>query len=126
LPRTEEELVQRVRTALIERDLGSFEQLINWDGATAIKRRIVSFEVRHGFGRPIRSIALEPFPPDGLRELEAEGKLKANMPVSHQLRVVFDEPDGDQGHPPTEVFLIGKAGNAFRIALVVRARRAGD
>jgi hypothetical protein len=66
------------------------------------------------------------FPPDGLREVEADGKLKANMPVSHQLRVVFDEPDGEHVQAPTEVFPIGKSADAFRIALVVRARRADD
>jgi hypothetical protein len=121
-PKTEEQLVAIVRTAIAERDMATFEELINWEGASAIKRRIVGFEVRRGLGRPIRSISLEPFPNDGLRKMEAGGALKANMPVSYQLRVIYDEPPMEGfGIPPTTVFLIGREGDAFRIALVVRA-----
>jgi hypothetical protein len=127
LPRTEEELVQQVRTALVARDMAAFEQLINWEGARGVKRRIVSFQVRHGFGRPIRSVALEPFPAGGLRGVEALGTLKANMPVSHRLRIVFDEPaTAEHGNPPTDLFLVGKADGVFRIALVVRDEKAAD
>jgi hypothetical protein len=128
LPRTEEELVRQVRAALVGRDIAAFEELINWEGARGVKRRIVAFQVRHGFGRPIRSVALEPFPADGLRDVEARGTLKANMPVSHRLRVVFDEPPAAEGAgPPTDLFLVGKAADgAFRIALVVRDERAAD
>jgi hypothetical protein len=121
LPRTEEELVAVVRTAIAERDMATFEKLINWEGASPIKRRIVGFEVRRGLGRPIRTIGLEPFPENGLRGIEARA-LKANMAVSHQLRVVYDEPPMEGfGIRPTAVFLIGRDGDAFRIALVVRA-----
>jgi hypothetical protein len=127
LPKTEEELVTAVRTAIAEHDMAAFDRLINWAGASAIKRRIVGFEVRRGLGRPIRSISVEPFPEDGLREIEARGMLKANMPVSHQLRVVYDEPPMDGfGIPPTAVFLLGREGDVFRIAIVVRADRDND
>ena len=127
LPRTEEELVRQVRVALVGRDMAAFEELINWEGARGVKRRIVAFQVRHGFGRPIRPVALEPFPADGLRDVEARGTLKANMPVSHRLRVVFDEPAAEGTGPPTDLFLVGKAADgAFRIALVVRDERAAD
>jgi hypothetical protein len=124
-PRTELELIDRVRTAIAERDLASLSELINWDGAATIKRRIVNFQVRHGLGRPVRSIVLEPFPQGGLREIEAGGRLKANMPVSHRLRIVFDEP-GENGVRPASIFLVGKMGDGFMIALVVRAKRSDD
>jgi predicted exporter len=131
LPRTEEELVRQVRAALVAGDMAAFEELINWEGARGVKRRIVAFQVRHGFGRTIRSVALEPFPADALRDVEARGTLKANMPVTHRLRVVFDEPPAagaaEAGAPPTDLFLVGKAADgAFRIALVVRDERAAD
>jgi hypothetical protein len=127
LPTSEQELVSAVRTAIAERDMSRFEELINWEGASEIKRRIVGFEVRRGFGRPIRSISLEPFPENGLRDMEARGMLKANMPVSHQLRVIYDEPPMEgYGTPPTSVFLIGREGDGFRIALVVRAEKDND
>jgi hypothetical protein len=121
LPTTDTELVATVRTAIADRDLATFERLINWDGASVMRRRMVTFEVRHGLGRPIRSITLEPFAADGLATVEARGTLKANMPVTNQLRVVFDEPPTEGlEKPPTAVFLIGRQDDAYRIALVVR------
>ena len=121
-PVSEDELLSTVQTALEQRDFATFEELINWDGATTMRRRMVSFQLRHGFGRPIRSIALEPFPEDGFKVIEERGTLKPNMAVSHQLRVVFDEPDTAYGKPPTDLFLIGREGDAYRIALVVPAK----
>lgn len=121
LPTTDAELVSTVRSAIVERDMETFDQLINWDGASKMARRVVTFSVRHGLGRPIRSIELEPFPADGLAKIEAQGKKHANMPVTNQLRVVFDEPPIEGlTTSPTMVFLIGKLDDAYRIALVVR------
>jgi hypothetical protein len=123
LPRTEDELVAMVRTAIDQRDLATFERLINWQGASPIKRRVVGFEVRHSLGRKVRSIALEPFPEDGLREAEARGTLAMNMPVTERLRVVYDEPPLENGALPTAIFLVGKQDDAYRIALMVRRQR---
>lgn len=120
-PRTEQELIDRVRTAITARDLDAISELINWDGAATMKRRIVNFQVRYSLGRPIRSVVLEPFPEGGLREIEARGTLKANMPVTHRLRIVFDDA-GDDGVQPASVFLIGKTDDGFRIALIVQAK----
>lgn len=120
-PRTEQELIERVRTAITARDLDAISELINWDGAATMKRRIVNFQVRYSLGRPIRSVVLEPFPEGGLREIEARGTLKANMPVTHRLRIVFDDA-GDDGVEPASVFLIGKTDDGFRIALIVQAK----
>ena len=126
LPQTEEDLVATVKAALLDRDQEVFDALINWEGAGAIKQRIVRFQIRHEFGRPIRSIRLEPFPADGLAKMEARGTLRANMDVSHRLRVEFDGPPRADGKPPVDVFLIGREGRAYRIALVVRAETAKD
>ena len=126
LPRTEAELVEAVRTALLDRDEAAFDALINWDGAGEIKQRIVRFQVRSTFGRPIRSIELQPFPEGGLDHLGAGGGLAANMPVSHRLRVEFDEPPRPGGGAPADVFLVGRQDETYRIALVNRARVDDD
>ncbi len=121
LPTTDAELVATVRSAIIERDMDTFDQLINWDGASKMARRIVTFSVRHGLGRPIRSITLQPFPADGLAKIEAQGRKHVNMPVTNELRVVFDEPPIEGlTTSPTMVFLIGKLDDVYRIALMVR------
>jgi hypothetical protein len=120
--RTEQELVDRVRAAIGGRDLGAISELVNWEGAAPIRRRIVTFQINQALGRPIRSVGLEPLPGDAFRDIEAEGRLKANMPVSHRLRVVFDEPGAP---PPASLFLIGRVDGAYRIALVVKSTHDG-
>ncbi|KJB91563.1 hypothetical protein N826_27050 [Skermanella aerolata KACC 11604] len=118
LPKTPDELISTVSKAITERDMAVFEDLVNWKDARKIRKRVVSYQIRTTFGRPIRSIALEDFPADGLKETESRGTQKANMAVSHRLRVIFDEPPGESGIPPTDVFLIGKEQDVYRIALV--------
>ena len=84
------------------------------------------FQLRSTFGRPIRSIELQPFPEGGLDRLGAGGTLAVNMPVSHRLRVEFDEPPRADGGAPVDVFLVGRQDEGYRIALVNRARAADD
>jgi hypothetical protein len=121
LPATDEDLVETIETAIAARDYGAFEDLVYWEGAGKIKRRIVAFEIRRGLGRKIERIALEDFPKDGLAKVEAMPQLRVNMPVTHRVRVTYDEPPiNDQGKLPTSVFLVGKKDGAYRIALVVR------
>jgi hypothetical protein len=123
--RTEQELIERVRAAIGDKDLDSISELVNWEGAAPIRRRIVTFQINYALGRPVKSVGLEPLPEAALQEVEAQGRLRANMPVSHRLRVVFDEP-GESGSQPASVFLIGKIDGAYRIALVVRKKRGGE
>ncbi len=125
-PTTGGELVGAVRTALETRDLEALDELVNWEGASKYRQRAVTFQLRYGLGRPIRSIALEPFPKDGFDVIEKRGTMKPNMPVSHQLRVVFDEPDNAYGKPPTALFLIGREDEAYKIALVVPTEKPKD
>lgn len=121
LPRTDEELIDRIRTAIDAKDYGPFEDLVYWEGAGKIKRNIVAFEIRRGLGRKISSITFEEFPEDGMAKIEAMERLRVNMPVTNRVRVTFDEPPiNDQGKRPTSVFLVGKRDGAYRIALVVR------
>ena len=124
-PTSEGDLVGAVRTALESHDLEAFDELVNWDGATKMRRRMVSFQLRYEFGRPIRSIALEPFPENGFDTINERGTMRPNMAVSHQLRVVFDEPDNAYGKPPTAMFLVGKEDEAYRIALVLPTKKPG-
>jgi hypothetical protein len=88
---TEDRLVGIVRMALEQHDLATLDVLANRDGASRMKRRVVSYQLRYGLGRPFRSITSEPFPADGSRKIEERGTLKPKLLVSQQLRVVFDE-----------------------------------
>lgn len=121
LPQTDDALIETIESAMVARDFEPFEQLVYWEGAGKIKRRIVKFQIRRGFGRKIDKIALENFPENGMAAIDEIEHLRVNMPVTHRVRVTFDEPPiNDQGKLPTSVFLVGKKDGAYRIALVVR------
>ena len=121
LPRTDQELVDRIRSAIDAKDYSPLEKLVYWEGAGKIKRNIVAFEIRRGLGRKIDSIAFEDFPEDGMDKINAMDRLRVNMPVTNRVRVTYDEPPiNDTGKRPTSVFLVGKKDGAYRIALVVR------
>ncbi len=121
LPRTGDDLVGTIRNAIEKKDYDRFEELVYWEGAGKIKRRIVAFQIRRGLGRKIDSIAIEDFPENGMAGIAKLKQLRVNMPVTHRVRVTYDEPPiNDQGKLPTSVFLVGKHDGAYRIALVVR------
>ncbi|KMO43324.1 hypothetical protein VQ02_00555 [Methylobacterium variabile] len=119
LPARPDDLVAYVTAALRDHDLPAFERLVNWSGMRAQRRRLTLYQIRSGFGRPIKRAALEPMPEDGLAEATARGTLKANMPVTERLRVVFDEPPVEGDAAPTSIFLIGRENGTYRIALLV-------
>ena len=121
LPQTDQELIDRIRSAIDAKDYAPLEELVYWEGAGRIKRNIVAFEIRRGLGRKIDSITFEDFPEDGMAKIEAMDKLRVNMQVTNRVRVIYDEPPfRNDGKQPTSVFLVGKKDGAYRIALVVR------
>ena len=121
LPKTGEELLATLRGAIETRDYERIEALVNWEGAGTIKRRVVAFQIRHGLGRPIREIVLEPIPEQGLDAALATVGLKPNMELSERVRVVYDEPPVDaSGKRPASVFLVGRQEGVYRIGLVIQ------
>jgi hypothetical protein len=127
LPRDGDALVSTIRAAIEARDYETLESLVLWKDAGEIKRRIVRFQLNRNLGRPIQSIAIEPFPEHGLDAAIATGKLAPNMEVTHRVRVVFDEPPVEAtGKPPASVFLVGLHGDEYRIALVNQVRDDDD
>ncbi len=121
LPRKPDELVRVIREAIETRDYERMKQIVNWQNVGETKRRIVRFQIRRGLGRPIRSISFEDFPENGLKDVNATGRLMANMAVTNRVRVIYDEPPIEMtGKPPTYVYLVGKIDNVYRIGLVVR------
>jgi len=128
LPRTADDLIAMVRAVSDTRDFERFKELVYWKGAGKIKRRVVRFRVRSGFGRPIKSITFEELKPSDLAGLEQyKHRMQLNMPVSHRLRVIYDEPPlANTDTPPSTVFLVGQLDGAYRIALVVRIAADDD
>ena len=119
LPAQADALVAYVTKAMTDHDVAAFERLVNWTGTRAQRKRLTLYQIRSGFGRPIKAASLEPMPEDGLAEATSRGTLKANMPITERLRVVFDEPPVEGGAAPTSVFLVGREAGTYRIALLV-------
>ena len=121
LPTTEETLVETFRSAIDTHDYATFERMVFWKDAGKIKKRIVAFQIRRGLGRKVKDLTVQPFDQHALDEMLADGRLSLNLPVSHTVRIVYDEPVLEKtGKPPTSVFLVGRKDEEFRIALVVR------
>jgi hypothetical protein len=119
LPSGPGELIAYVTRALNYHDLEAIDRLVEWEGARPIRQRMTLYQIRYNFGRPIKSVAVEPFPADGLSEAKAELNLRPNLPVTERLRVVFDEPIGPDGEESASVFLLGKENGVYRISLLL-------
>ena len=116
-----------IREAIETRNYDLLKDLVFWEDAGKIKKRIVRFHLSRNLGRSIKSITWEDFPEDGMDAAIATGKLKPNMKVTNAVRVIFDEePINESGKLPTSVFLVGKRGDVYRIGLVVRAGSDDD
>lgn len=119
VPATEGDLVAKVRAALANRDLDFFEKnLIDWDGARKRTQRLTLFQIRECFGRPIKSVGLEPLKADPATPLVPDG-YRTNLPVTHLLRIAFDEQHGPDESPAC-VFMLSKDPKAsYRMVLVL-------
>ena len=126
-PHSEAELIALVRTAIEQQDYDSIESLIFWQGSGPRNKRLVAMQIRHGLGRPVKSIKLEPAGPDIATEaLQQHTDYQLNMPVTHLLRIAFSDGEGQPGQgDPGTVFLIGQSGGEYKIALVVKKPEAG-
>ena len=122
MPRTQDEVLDYIRTAIETKDYEMLREMVFWKDTGKIKKRIVRFHLARSLGRPIKSITWETFPENGFDAAVATGKLAPNMDVSHAVRVVFDEePINAAGKLPTAVFLVGLRKDVYRIGLVNRA-----
>lgn len=119
LPSDPQGVVAYVKAALRDRDEAAIERLVNWDGVRLPRRRLTLYQIRTTFGRPIKDMAIEDFPADGLAEVEARGTFKPNMTVTKRLRIVFDEEAGQpEGEASANIFLLGEKDGAYRIAVL--------
>jgi hypothetical protein len=122
LPSNPEELVAYVKQAVASHDLEAFDRLVEWRGATPLRRRMTLHQIRYTFGRPIRTATVEAFPDDGLEEAKNVLALQPNLPVTDRLRIVFDEGATPSGDDPASVLLLGKEDGVYRISLLLGSR----
>ena len=87
------------------------------------------FQVRECFGRQIKSVGLEPLKPDPTTPLVPDG-YRTNLPVTHLLRIAFDEQHAPDENPscvfmlskdPTASYRMGAAAEVSRAALSATA-----
>ncbi len=116
---TDDAMIAKVRKAVANRDLDFFEKtFVDWDGARKRTQRLTLFQIRECFGRPIKSVGLEPLKPDPSAPLVPEG-YRTNLPVTHLLRIAFDEQHAPDESPAC-VFMLSKDPKAsYRMVLVL-------
>ena len=116
---SDDAVIASVRKAVVDHDLDFFDKrLVDWDGARKRTQRLTLFQIRECFGRPIKSVGLEPLKPDPAAPLVPEG-YRTNLPVTHLLRIAFDEQHGPD-ETPACVFMLSKDAKAsYRMALVL-------
>ena len=116
---TDDALVAKVRTAVANHDLDFFDKsLVDWDGARKRTQRLTLFQIRECFGRPIKSVGIEPLKPDPSAPLVPDG-YRTNLPVTHLLRIAFDEQHAPDESPAC-VFMLSKDAKAsYRMVLVL-------
>lgn len=122
LPKEPDGVITMIREAIETKNYDLLSELVFWKDTGKIKKRIVRFHLARALGRKIKSISWEEFPEGGMDGVLATGKLKPNIKITHQVRVVFDEePINDAGKLPVSVFLVGQHDGVWRIGLVNRA-----
>ena len=120
-PKTVDELVAIVKSAVEAKDFEAIDHVVNWMGISDYKRREFSTQIRHGLGRPIAKVELEQIDDETMRALRNIKLHKLNMQVSHILRITY--ADGEAGGvTPAGVYLIGRMEEAYRIALLVKEK----
>ncbi|MDF1730757.1 MAG: hypothetical protein P1U49_04580 [Minwuia sp.] len=121
-PQTPEAMLEKVASAIIERDFDKYEKLVHWERAGRIKFNIVRYQVLRSMGRKIESITIEKVPPTTFDKLKQTPQIAFNLEPTHRIRVVYDEPPNVKGsdRKPVVFHLVGKTDEGYRIALVVR------
>ena len=119
LPKTEEDFVKAVRTAIETGDFPSFERMVWWGDISAYKRRVVSAQIRHSLSRPVQKLEIETADIQTRRDLQNIQNLRLTLPVKDLLRVTYADGEGLKEAPVT-VFLVGKLEGSYRISLLVR------
>lgn len=120
LPYDEGALVSFVKEAIEARDLSALDALVDWSGVDRHDRRLITMQLRHTLGRPVRNIALEAADPATRTDLEHFRDHHLNLPVTHLLRITFSDAPED-ADLPSAVFLIGTSEGRYRIALLTKA-----
>lgn len=120
LPKTEDEFVAAVRTAIEKEDFAILEEMVLWTDVSPYKRRVIGAQLRHGLGRPIEKMELEHADAATRLDIQKLRGTRLNMPVTYLLRIKFAEERGELGGEPGTVYMVGKLDGVFRIALLVR------
>lgn len=120
-PKSVDELVAIVKSAVETKDFEAIDHVVNWMGISDYKRREFSTQIRHGLGRPIAKVELEQIDDETMRALRNIKLHKLNMQVSHILRITYADGEAN-GVTPAGVYLVGRMEETYRIALLVKER----
>ena len=121
-----DELSKQYRSAHESDDYGQLSKLINWDGVRKPMRKKIEVYTTATFDLDIKDISIEEVKDEFLEVKLGEKKLKPNLVVSHVMKVKFDTDveKSDITEKDTIVYLVGKSGEQFMIAVYVKDKSA--
>ncbi|MFW1677085.1 hypothetical protein ACFVYJ_04805 [Pontibacter sp. JAM-7] len=123
LPTTKEALLDQFLQAHEAKNFDAISELINWDGVRKYKQKMIRVYTRNNFGRKVIGTEFEAADTQFLQDFSVGSRAyHSNMPVSHLMRIYFEDTVGDE---PAEfgsvVYLVGEQNNQYQIAITINA-----
>lgn len=122
VPSTKEALLENFLSAHEAKSYEQISSLINWDGVRRYKQKMIRVYTRNNFGRKVIGTEFEEADTEFLKEFSVgHRKYQSNMPVTHLMRIYFEDTVGDE-EPEfgSVVYLVGKHKDGVQIAIAVK------
>ncbi|UTW02887.1 hypothetical protein KDX31_16360 [Amphritea atlantica] len=97
-------------------------RLINWEDVGKHKQKMIRVYTKNNFGREINHTEFEKADTNFLKSFNlGDKKYKSNLPVTHLMRIYFEEPTKDKKPEYSSVvYLVGEKPEGFQIAVVIK------
>jgi hypothetical protein len=123
MSKTKEALLDKFLVAHKAKSYDEIASLINWDGVSKYKKKMVRVYTRNNFGRKVIRTEFEKADTEFLSNFSVgHRKYHSNLPVTHLMRIYFEDSVGNQ---ETEigsvVYLVGKQNNGYQIAIATKS-----
>lgn len=116
LPQSTEELEQRYLESYQKKDLDGIYSLINWQGVSRYKKKMVKVYTRNSLGKSIKKTDFEAIDESLLKNYSVgEKKYKTNLSVKKLFRIEFDNPQREE----SLVYLVGKSAAGYQFSLSI-------
>lgn len=124
IPSSKEALLDSFVKAHEAKNYEEISSLINWEDVGKHKQKMIRVYTANNFGRKIDHTEFEEADTNFLKSFNlGERKYKSNIPVTHLMRIYFEEPTEDKKPEYSSVvYLVGEQSEGFQIAVVIKEK----